>query len=420
VSWNRIVLAFLTIVTFSMSASQAKQLRVLSEDTLIVQGLLFDEYKAYESSRQVFAKLYDNTGAKEYLFREMTASLLGSTHIVNSIDRLKAWDEKHPDSIEVKRLLIPLYLTNRQVKEAKTEAEFLIEASNEAKDLDLASNPYLYSGEFTKAIELLNKAYVKSSNEDVLIRMVVIMDEYANERKKAIQLLETHRRMNIVNSDQLFFKLLSLYVKENNIDGVLDMYIELYKQDQKDQYLNKIIEAYVYKRDIDGAISFLEKDPKDAHDQILYDLYKSKKYFDKALKLAERFYKADQNPRWLAEKAILTFEKAKDKNDKQMIKQVVAYFDKAISQGVDDSIYLNYYGYTLIDKDIDVKKGMKIISDALVQQPNNTYYLDSLAWGYYKEGACDKAHNMMKKVVEMEGLDEPEIAEHWDAIQKCK
>ena len=419
-SWNRIVLAFLTIVTVSMSASQTKQLRVLSDDVLIIQGLFFEEYKSYENSRKVFAKLYDRTGVKEYLFREMTASLLGSTHIVNSIDRLNKWDVNHPGDIEVKRLLIPLYLTNKQVKEAKVEAEFLIEASSEAKDLDLASNPYLYSGEFEKAIELLNKAYIKSSNEDVLIRMVTIMDEYANERKKAIQLLETHRRMNIVKSDQLFFKLLSLYVKENNIDGVLDMYIELYKQDQKDQYLNKIIEAYVYKRDMDGAIAFLEEDPENSHDQILYDLYKNKKYFDKALKLAERFYKEDQNPRWLAEKAILTFEKAKDKNDKQMIKQVVSYFDKAISQGVDDSIYLNYYGYTLIDKDIDVKKGMKIISDALVQQPDNTYYLDSLAWGYYKEGVCDKAHSMMKKVIEMEGLDEPEIAEHWDAIQKCQ
>ena len=417
-SWNRIILTFLTMITFSMGTSQPKELRVLSEDELIVQGLLFDEYKAYEMSRKVFAKLYDDTGAKVYLFREMTASLMGNTHIVNSIERLKLWDEKNPNSIEAKRLLIPLYLTNRQVKEAKIEAEFLIEASNEAKDLDLASNPYLYSGEFKKAIELLNKAYVKSSNEDVLLRMVVIMDEYTQERKKAIQLLETHRRMNIVVSNQLYFKLLSLYIKENNINGVIEIYMTLYDNDKKEEYLTKIIEAYAYKRDIDGAIAFLEENNDD--DRILYDLYKSKKYFDKALKLADKFYTKDKNPRWLAEKAILTFEKAKDKNDKQMIKQVVAYFDKALSEGVDDSIYLNYYGYTLIDKDIDVKKGMKIISDALVQQPNNTYYLDSLAWGHYKEKSCDKAYELMKKVVEMEGLDEPEIVEHWDAIQKCK
>jgi len=418
VSWNRIVLIFLTLATLSMGASQSRELRVVSEDELIIQGLLFDEYKAYEMSRKVFAKLYDDTGAKEYLFREMTASLMGNTHIVNSIKRLKFWDQKNPNTLEAKRLFIPLYLTNRQIKEAKREAEFLIEASNDAKDLDLASNPYLYSGEFKKAIALLNKAYVKSSNEDVLMRMVLIMDEYTHERKKAIQLLETHRRMNLMVSNQLYFKLLSLYVKENNIDGVLEIYKVLYENDKKDEYLTKIIEAYAYKLDIDGAITFLEEQNND--DKILYDLYKSKKYFDKALKLADTFYKKDKDPRWLAEKAILTFEEAKDKNDKQMIKQVVSYFDKAISQGVDDSIYLNYYGYTLIDKDIDVKKGMKIISDALVQQPDNTYYLDSLAWGYYKEKSCKKAYNMMKKVVELEGLNEPEIVEHWDAIQKCK
>ena len=417
-SWNRIVLIFLTAATFSLAAATEKQMRVLSQDELIIEGLFFEEMKAYENSRQVFAKLFDDTGEEDFLFREMTASLLGSTHIVNSIDRLKLWDEKHPDRLEVKRLLIPLYLTNRQIKEAKQEAEFLMEASDSPMDLDLASNPYLYSGDFKKAIELLNKAYVKTSNEDVLMRMAVIMDEYTHERKKAIQLLETHRRMNLVVSNQLYFKLLSLYVKENNIDGVLDIYKVLYENDKQDKYLTKIIEAYAYKRDIDSAIVFLEKNGAD--NKILYDLYKSKKYFDKALALAEKFYKKDKDPRWLAEKAILTFEKAKDKNDKQMIKKVVAYFDKAISQGVDDSIYLNYYGYTLIDKDIDIKKGMKIISDALDQQPDNTYYLDSLAWGYYKVNECKKAHKMMKKVVDIEGLDEEEIAEHWELIQKCQ
>jgi len=418
VSWNRIILASVTSFILLTNIAHTKELRVLSEDSLIIQGLLFDEYRAYENSRRVFAKLYDNTGAKEYLFREMTASLLSGKHIANSIKRLRSWDEKHPDTLEVKRFLIPLYLTNQQVEEAKIEAEYLIERSTEAKDLDLASNPYLYSGEFKKALDLLDKAYKKTSNEDVLLRMTVVMDEYTNQRKKAIQLLETHRRMNIVNSNQLFFKLLSLYVKENNIDGVLDLYKVLYAQDDQEKYLIKIIEAYAYKRDIDGAISFLEE--HNVGDTTLYELYKNKKYFDKALKLINKLYKKDKDAKWLAEKAILTFENAVDKNDKKMIDKVVAYFDKAISLGVDDSIYLNYYGYTLIDKEINVKKGMKIIADALIQQPDNTYYLDSLAWGYYKENDCKKAYQMMKKVVEQEGLAEPEIAEHWDLIQKCK
>jgi hypothetical protein len=116
---------------------------MISEDELIIRGLLYTEYKAYENSRQVFAKLYDMTGEQEYLFREMASSLLGRTHISESIIRLKQYDKTHPDLLEVKRLLIPLYLTNQQISEAKTEAIYLLERSNKAADLDLASNPYL-------------------------------------------------------------------------------------------------------------------------------------------------------------------------------------------------------------------------------------------------------------------------------------
>jgi Tfp pilus assembly protein PilF len=104
----------------------------------------------------------------------------------------------------------------------------------------------------------------------------------------------------------------------------------------------------------------------------------------------------------------------------EMIAEVVSHFEKAIAGGVDDSIYLNYYGYTLIDKDIDLQKGMNIIQNALIQQPNNTYYLDSLAWGHYKKRECSKALKLMKRVVSEEGLDEVEIIEHWKAIKKCK
>jgi len=417
VSWNRIVLFFITVFFFHTGVVQAKELRMLSEDELIIQGLLYEEYRAFDRSRYIFGQLYDTTGAKVYLFKEMTASLFSKTNIDESIKRLKIWDKKHPDTLEVKRLLIPLYLTANRVGEAKREAEHLLERSNKVMDLELASNPFLYTGEFERALGLLSKVYEKTSNEDVLLRMVVIMDEYTNERTKAIQLLETHRHMNIVSND-VYFKLLSLYVKENNVDGLLSIYKKLYDQDKDEKYLNKIIDAYAYKGDIDGAIGFLEKNK--TGEIILYELYKRKKLFDKAYLLIDRLYNEKKDAKWIAEKGVLLFEKSEDKNDKKMIKEVISYFEKAIDLGVDDSIYLNYYGYTLIDKEIDVKKGIWIIENALKQQPHNTYYLDSLAWGYYKEHKCKKAYEMMKKVVDEEGLDEAEIIEHWDAIQKCK
>ena len=412
-SWYRIALAVLLFATLS----PAKELMRVSDDEMIIRGLLYEEYKAYEPARQIFGKLYDETGEQTYLFKEATDALMGNTHIAESIDRLKAWDSQHPDSIEVNRLLIPLYLTVRKTKLAKKQAEFLLEKSKKPMDLELASNPFLYSGEFKRALGILSKVYEQTHREDVLLRMADIMDEYTDQRQKAIQLLETHRRMNISSQD-LYAKLLLLYGKQKDIDGIIEIYKALYKQNPRKAFLQKIVEGYAYKRDLESAVKFMEE--MGVKSEMLFDLYKATKQYDKALKLADYFYTQTKKPKWLAEKAVLTFESAKDKNDKKMISDVIKTFDEAISKGVDDSIYLNYYGYTLIDKDIDVKKGMKILKDALKQQPDNTYYLDSLAWGYYKERQCDKAYKTMKRVVDEEGLEEPEIISHWRAIRQCK
>lgn len=225
------------------------------EDELIVRGILYDEYKSYENSYEVYKKLFDETGAEVYLFKEATSSLLGKIHVAESIDRLKLWHKKYPNKTEIRRLLIPLYLTNRQIKDAKQEAEFLLEESKSPMDLDLASNSFLYAGEFKRALELLTKVYAVHPQESVLLRMVEIMDEFTNERKKAIQLLETHRRMN-VSSQDVYARLLLLYQKEKDLDGLLSTYKALYKQDAQEAFLSKIIDIYMYKRDVDGAIIF--------------------------------------------------------------------------------------------------------------------------------------------------------------------
>jgi len=390
---------------------------VIPDDELIIKGLLYDEYHAYEDARQIYAKLFDRTKEDVYLFKEVTASLLGMTHIKESINRLKDWEKLHIDALKSKRLLIPLYLSNNQINLAKDQAEYLIEQSKNLLDLELASNPFLYSGEYKRAISLLSKVYRSTLREGVLLRMVDIMDEYTNERKQAIQLLETHRRMHITSNDVLV-KLLILYSKEKDMDGMLETYKALYTEKKDEKILAKIIDIYMYKRDTLSAISFLEK--YQVGDDVLYNLYKSKKLLDKALKMSDRKYKETKDARWIAEKAILIFEKAKDKDDKLMIIQVASLFDKALHLGIDDSIYLNYYGYTLIDKEIDVSKGVQIIQNALIQQPDNPYYLDSLAWGYFKMNECKKAYKLMKRVVDIEGLKESEITEHWKAIKKCK
>ncbi|MDD3592147.1 MAG: hypothetical protein PHO65_05870, partial [Sulfurovum sp.] len=272
--------------------------------------------------------------------------------------------------------------------------------------------------QFERALQLLKRVYDETLHEGILLRVVTIMDEYTGERKEAIALLETHRRMHI-SSQSVYLKLLKLYMKENDIDGLISTYEAMYELEGNEDYLRRIIDAYVYKRDLEGATAFLEKH-REGHEDILYDLYKATRSFEKAILLVDHFYSQDKDGKWLAEKGILLFEKAEDKDDRKMLTEVISYFEQALASGVEESIYLNYYGYTLIDKEFDVNRGISIVQEALKQQPDNTFYLDSLAWGYYKQGKCKEAYEVMKKVVDREGLEQEEIKAHWDAIRKCK
>ena len=389
----------------------------LSEDEWIIRAIWLEELAAYSKSGEIYSKLYAATGKKEYLFKEVSSNIYSKANLSDSLKKLKKWTAANPDDLTGRRLLLALYMNMKLFDEAAKISIYLIEHSDQDSDLELAANPYFFSGQYEKGVELLSKLYRSTKNERVLLRIVAVYAQYLNEPQKAIQLLETHRRIEDASPD-VYKMLIDLYVKEQKIDHILEVYKALYEKEPEEEYLSKIMEIYVYNRDFSGLIKFLESNH--ANDEILYDLYKKERQFEKAKILSETFYLKDHDPVWLAEKAILTYEAAEDKDDQKMLDEIVSLFDEALAKGVDDSIYLNYYAYTLIDKDIDIDKGMEIIAKALKQQPDNSFYLDSLAWGHYKKGECMKAYKIMKKVVEKEGLEEPEIKDHWEKIQKCQ
>ena len=113
--------------------------------------------------------------------------------------------------------------------------------------------------------------------------------------------------------------------------------------------------------------------------------------------------------------AIYEYE-GQSKKDKKLLKSVARKFAKVVKVS-NDPLYLNYYGYLLIDHDMDVKKGLSLVKRALKQDPSSPYYLDSLAWGYYKLGLCKKAKTIMLKVSKMS--KDAEVKKHMRAINKC-
>lgn len=398
-------------------SKQKKSQSIPNEDELIIKAIWLEEQHNYKESNRFYAELYEKTHKEEYLLKELTTAHYAGV-LSKNLPELKAYITEHPNNLQAKRLLLSFNLQRKKFNQAKVIADKLVQQSNQAIDYELAANPYIFTADYQKAVLLLEKAYQSTTNEDILLKIVAIEINYLHQIDKAIARLEEHRQ-NEGCSEKICLQLINIYVQQNRIDRLIPIYKSLAIATKKEVYIEKLIESYLYNKDLNGAIDFLENEYH--NDTLLYSLYMENKAYDKAHALTQKLLKTTNDPKWHAESAISLYESLANNNDKTALSQVVKEFEKALDSGVRNPVYLNYYGYTLIDKDIDIKKGLKIINQALVQEPENTYFLDSLAWGEYKLGECSKAYKTMKKVIEVEGLKEKEIIEHWNAINnKCK
>ena len=75
----------------------------------------------------------------------------------------------------------------------------------------------------------------------------------------------------------------------------------------------------------------------------------------------------------------------------------------------------NYLGYLLAEQNIALQEALQLILRALELKPNNGYYLDSLAWVYYRLGEYDKAHDNILRALRLHPK-ESVILEHYADI----
>ena len=83
-----------------------------------------------------------------------------------------------------------------------------------------------------------------------------------------------------------------------------------------------------------------------------------------------------------------------------------------------DAYALNYLGYWLLEHDGDPEEALALIRAAVVAQPRNGFFMDSLGWGYYRLGQYDRAVLFLERAVSLRPVD-PVIIDHLgDAYEK--
>ncbi len=91
--------------------------------------------------------------------------------------------------------------------------------------------------------------------------------------------------------------------------------------------------------------------------------------------------------------------------------KAVKILDRGLEYKDDNPFLLNYYGYSLIERDEDYDRGFAMIKKAYDIEPNSPDITDSLGWGYYLKGNLQKALPLLEKAAQG-SEDDSEIKEH--------
>ncbi|WP_051261858.1 tetratricopeptide repeat protein [Desulfovibrio inopinatus] len=98
--------------------------------------------------------------------------------------------------------------------------------------------------------------------------------------------------------------------------------------------------------------------------------------------------------------------------------QALDVMEKIIALDPNHAEALNFVGYTLADRGQDLDRALELIQRALQSNPDSAYFIDSLAWAYYRKGDVKKAFTEIQRAV-TQTVQDPIIWEHYGDIAKA-
>lgn len=390
------------------------------ENQYIILALESENQRLYYDARELYIRLFEKTNNYEYLVKHLAISTQ-----IKDYKIVKEYASKYYISnIKQEEIILRLYtfalFKLGDQKEALLNAEKLTNLFQNDVNYELLGTIYLQQKDYLKAYELFEKAFVLNKSANTFLNLTNIQYFNLSQKEEAISKIEQYIKEN-GHDFNLSMQLLAFYEKEQKTEKIIPLLKEMYSEYKKNNealMFSKtkiLLIKYIAKDNVGMAINFLEENKEE--DEILLNLYKITNQPSKAYTLLGSLYANSNNLEYLGQQAIIEFEMAEDK--RKVLNSVITKFEKVV-ENIDNHIYENYLAYILIDFNINVSKGVTLVKKALVQEPNNLAYIDTLAWGQYKLKNCKEANKQMKRVVDEIGLNDEEIKLHWEKIKECK
>ncbi len=374
------------------------------QDTYMLVALDASSRGKFHLASSYYQELYGLNPLEEYRENIYINLLLAQeyTRLIVEID------DSEPNS-QILRFKIKALVALQRLREASELSVKLAGETKSVEDYQLTGSIFTLLNDHESALKYYESAYAIDQDEQILNALAVTLYVNLQRKKEAIAQLETHSRIRGC-SELICGRLAGFYSDLGDIDGMLNTYLRLFKSSKDEKIAAIIAQLYEYRGDIDSLEKFVDQNPNQR--EALLRLLSAKKEYKRASEVAFELYESSGSATYLAQSAIFLYEL--EPIDKRTLQIVIRRLSQAV-RITPEPMFLNYLGYTMIEHGIDVERAMEYVKEALLSEPDSSYYLDSLAWGYYMLGECETAKSVIDSIKD----SDPEIKEHKIMIDSC-
>ncbi len=356
------------------------------------KGRVLGKLARYDEAEELFRDLIKTHPDHIRAYEALGLLYRAQGRLDDAVKVYKEFVKKYPDNEEMRARLAETYVMTESFGDAISEYEDLLKFEPDAVETRMKL-----------ALTYLRRAEMSGSEE-----------EY-HKALKELQLI----RAKEPDSREAIFYIASIFERLRQHDEAIEIWgLMIADGDPANREVHLKI-AELYERDgrtakaLEHTAQALEQTPDDPEISYFHALLLGKVgRFDEGVEALN--HSIDIDPR--SDKYYFHLGVLLEKQKKY--DQCIEAMKQALALKPDHPDALNYLGYLYADRGINLDEAEKLLSRALELSPDNGYFIDSLAWVYYRKGEYDKALSSLTAAIRTIPPD-PTVFEHLGDIYKA-
>lgn len=392
-----------------------------SFEAKMLRGAAYELDEEFDKAAQLYTELFK--AYKEPILLEKAFTLAIFNKLDNQEELFMQTKSFLLKNSNLTRLAAIYLIEQNRLKEAKALLNELVKREKDFRTYEILGNLSIQEQNLHQALRyyLLSKKFLNQPNELLSLKIAEI-ELLLGKNKEAQAELEDFVAKQTC-TPRICLPLAQIYVQNNQIKKLKELYIKLYESTGDTIFIKQLVEiCVVVSKDYKEALNYYTQYHLEDDEMKLF-IYDKLDMKAQSLETLMKLYESTGEKKYLLNAAVFEFELGTKNNsqraDEKLLQSVIHKFRLGIDEE-SEAVFLNYYGYLLIDYDRDIDEGIALVELALRQDSTNLYYLDSLAWGFYKKNECQKAWDIMLQTLhDSEFSAQDESKEHIKAIKQC-